>query len=323
VRRPRRFVWLLLASIPTMAGAQAPQKSAEVVTLQMPAPTTSMAMAAGANRAAVVSRDSKLGVWDLAAGRVLRTMDLTSGNIDAMAISPDGHWIFTGDHAGNAVVWDGESGKAQLQLRLPHYPSTACFSRDGKLLAIAPASDPVQVFDVSTARILFETRAVAGGTVGIAFSRDGASFATADADTVVRVYDAHTGKVLAENRDFLLEPFTVDFTLDNRQVIAAGADKVVAFIDAGSGKLVRRLQKADEPIGYLEVSPDGKSLAVAFIKAENLSQPAPVAVWEVASGERKSQWLPPAAPIGGGWMSNGQPVIVTADDDAMHIWRVP
>lgn len=321
--RPRRFAWLLLACIPTMAAAQSPQKSAEAVTLRMPAPITSMAMAAGADRAAVVSRDGKLRVWDLAGGRVLRTIDLPGGNIDSMAISSDGHWIFTGDHAGNAVVWNSVSGKSQLQVRLRHYPSTASFSRDGKLLAIAPMNDPLQVFDVVAARVLFETPAVTGGTEGIAFSRDGASFATADADTVVRVYDAHTGKLLVENRDFVLEPFTVDFTADDKQVIAAGADKVVAIIDVGSGKLVRRMPKADEPIAYLEVSPDGTLVMTALMKAENLSQPAPVAVWNMASREKESEWLPPTVLIGAGWMRNGQLAAVTADADSLHLWRVP
>ena len=255
----------------------------------MPAQAASVALSASANRAAVVCRDGKLRVWDLAEARLLRVIALTSGNIDYTAISSEGHWIFTGDHSGNVVVWDSDTGQAQLQLRSPHYPSTAAFSRDGKWLAMAPMGDPVQVFDVHAGRKLYETQAITGGTAAIAFSRDNSLIVTADADTAVRVYDARTGKLLAENRDFLLEPLAVDFTSDGKQVIAAGADKVLAFIDANSGKLVRRWEKTSSLCLIWEVSPDGAFVATVFMKADNLVLPAPVAVMGNIIGPKETR----------------------------------
>jgi WD40 repeat protein len=220
------------------------------------------------------------------------------------------------------VVWDSETGQAQLQLRLPHYPSTAAFSRDGKSLAVAPTGEPVEVLAMPGGRRLYQTKAVTGGTAAIAFSRDGSLMATADADTVVRVYDAHTGKLLAENRDFLLEPLAVDFTSDGKQVIAAGADKVLAFIDAAGGKLIRRLPKTAEPVAYLEVSPDGAFVATVFMKADNLALPAPVAVWDVLSGQKQQEWLPPKVALGAGWTRDGHLIFADATPDSLEVWRI-
>ena len=241
--------------------------------IQLAAHVTSAALSGASNRAAVVSRDKKLTLWDLADGRLLRTIALATADVDVTAISNDGRWIFTGDHSGSAFIWDANSGKAQFQLQLPHYPGAASFSHDSKFMAIAPMGDPVQVFDVAAARMLYQTSAVVGGTTAIAFSRDGTLIATADADTAVRVYDARTGKLVAENRDFLLEPLALDFNSDGRQVIAGGGDKILTFIDAASGKLIRRLQKTDEPVSYasLKVSPDGSLVAAILMKAENMS----------------------------------------------------
>jgi WD40 repeat protein len=319
-----RVLWVLLAAglAITISVAQKPQGNGEAIRLPLPAQATSVALGASANRAAVVSRDGKLRVWNLAEARQLRVIALASANIDFTAISPDGRWIFTGDHSGNAVVWDSETGQEQLQLRLPHYPSTAAFSRDGKSLAVAPMGDPVQVFDVAGPRKLYQTNAITGGTAAIAFSRDGSLIATADADTAVRVYDVHTGKQLAENRDFLLEPLAVDFTSDGKQVIAAGADKVLAFIDAANGKLVRRLQRTVEPVAYLEVSPDGAFVATVFMKADNLVLPAPVAVWELSSGEKKQEWLPPTVALGTSWTQDGQLISANATPDFLQVWRI-
>jgi WD40 repeat protein len=322
VRHSCRFATLLLAGVSAMSLAQTTERIAETITLPTPAQAMSVTLAAGAKRAAAVCRDGKLRVWDLNEGRLLQTIALAGGNSDSTVFSPDGRWIFTGDHSGNAVVWDSDTGREQLQLRLPHYPSTAAFSRDGKRLAIAPMGDPVQVFDVGEGRRLYQMNEIMGGTAAIAFSRDGTAIATADADTAVRVYDAHSGKLVAENYDFLLEPLTLDFTSDGRQVIAAGADKVLAFIDAASGKTIRHSEKASEPIWYLEVSPDGTSVAIVFMKSDNLAQPAPVVVWEVSSGQKKSEWLPPTLALAGGWTRSGHLISATAGPDAMRIWQV-
>jgi WD40 repeat protein len=261
-------------------------------------------------------------VWDLAEARLLRVIALTNGNINYTAISSGGRWIFTGDHSGNVVVWDSDTGQAKLQLQSQHYPSTAAFSRDGNWLAIAPMGDPVQVFDVHAGRKLYETKAITGGTAAVAFSRDDSLIVTADADTAVRVYDARTGKLTAVNRDFLLEPLAVDFTSDGKQVIAAGADKVLAFIDAKSGKLVRRLEKTVEPVAYLEVSPDGAFVATVFMKADNLVLPAPVAVWETSSGLKKQEWLPPTVALGTSWTRDGHLISADATPDSLRIWRI-
>jgi WD40 repeat protein len=320
--RQWRVVWVVLAGVLAISPAQTPQPNAEAISLPLPAQATSVALSASANRVAVVCRDGKLRVWDLAESRMLRVIALASGNIDYTAISPEGHWIFTGDHSGNVVVWDSDTGQAQLALRLPHYPSTAAFSRDGKWLAVAPMGDPVQVFDVHVGRKLYETHAITGGTTAIVFSRDDSLIVTADADTAVRVYDAHIGKLLAENRDFLLEPLAVDFTSDGKQVIAAGPDKVLAIIDAASGKLIRRLEKTVEPVAYLEVSPDGAFVATVFMKANNLVLPAPVAVWEISSGQKKQEWLPPTVALGTSWMRDGHLISADATPDSLRIWRI-
>ena len=317
-----RVVLPLLAGLSAIASAQSPQQKSEAIRLPLPARATSVALAAGASRAAVVCRDAKLRVWDLAETHLLRVIALDSANIDYTAISPEGRWIFTGDHSGNAVVWESDTGQAQLQLRLPHYPSTAAFSRDGKFLAIAPMGDPVQVFDVQAGRKLYEANAITGGTAAIAFSRDGSAIATADADTSVRVYDAHTGKLLAENRDFLLEPLAVDFSFDGKQVIAAGGDRILAFIDAASGKLVRRLPKTIEPAAYIEVSPDGAFVATVFMKADNLVLPAPLVVWEVSSGQKKQEWLPTTLALAIGWTRDGHLISANATPDSLQIWRI-
>jgi WD40 repeat protein len=311
----------LLAGAPALLIAQAPVTNPEAIFMSAPASVGSMALATGPKRAVAGCSDGMLRLWDSSDGRLVLTLPLTNANIDFTAISPDGHWIFAGDHAGSAMVWDGGTGRVQLQVQLPHYPSTATFSRDSKLLAIAAMGDATQIFDVASARKLYEI-STAVGTVAIAFSRDGMFFAEADADTAVRVYETRTGKLIAENHDFVMEPMAIDFTLDGKQVITAGADQVVTFLDAANGKVIRSSKRTKEPIVYLEVSPDGGSLALVFMKAENMTQPAPVAIWGVASGKQRSEWTPPNVAYAAGWTPDGHLMVAGDAENRMGIWQV-
>jgi WD40 repeat protein len=308
------------------SAAQAPQSTSQAnpQTIVLSSPPTSGGLSSAADRAAVVGGDQKLRLWDLADGHLLRTIELSTADISLTAVSPGGQFILTGDHSGNTVLWNTETGKSQIRLRLPHAPSVAAFSADGKLLAIAPASEPIQFFDVASGRKLWETAAVTGGTISLAFSRDGAFIASADTDTVVRIHDVHTGKLIAENRDFLLEPLAIDFTADGKQVIAAGADKVIVFIDASTGKLVRKLPKMDQPVSWssLKVSPDGTHFATVCMIAENLDKPRPVAMWNIDSGQKDSEWMPSSVIEAIGWTHDGRLVSVGRTANSLLVFRI-
>jgi hypothetical protein len=75
-------------------------------------------------------------------------------------------------------------------------------------------------------------------------------------------------------------------------------------------------------VAYLEVSPKGDALATVFMKAENLTEPAPVSVWDVGSGRQRGDWLPPTPAIGGSWTRDGHVLAATATAEAVHVWRV-
>lgn len=318
----KRNVILAVVLLAAVALSPAQQTPHEAITLLTPSPVRFFNLARSGDLATALCRDNQLRVWALPQGRLLRTIDLGDRPFEMTAMSDDGRLVLIADHNGGAAIWDTSSGQARWQTQLAHYPGVAAFSHDGRFLALAAQGDPVQIFDLAAKRKLYELEQTVGGAAAVAFSRDGALLAVAAADTAVRVYDARSGKPISRNGDFLLEPLAVDFSADGKQVVAAGADKVVVFIDAASGELVRRLEKTAEPVAYLEVSPGGDALATVFMKADNLTEPAPVIVWDLGSGRQQSAWLPPTLAIGGGWTREGHLFTATATPEAVHIWRV-
>jgi WD40 repeat protein len=294
----------------------------ELATLATPARPTSFVMSETGRLAGAVCADGRLLLWTLPAGRLLRTIDLAGRIIDAAAISTDGGQIAVGDHSGGYTVWDTATGTRQMHIQMRFYPYALAFSPDGKMLAIAPAGEPVHIYDPASGKQLFQLQNPAGGTAAVVFSRDGTRIATADADTVVRIYDARSGGILARNADFRLVPLTAAFTADGKQLLAAGADKIIGLLDAANGTMVRKSAEAPDPVSSLDVSPDGSLVAALLLHANNLLMAAPLVVSETASGRQVQEWLPPGLALQAGWTKDGRLLLATATEKAMHIWRV-
>jgi WD40 repeat protein len=305
-----------------------------VVAAQAPAPTERLlalsaqpiagAVSENGEFGAFVSNEKKLRVLKLADGKVLQTIEVPTVEIERMSISSNGAWVFIGDHDGRITLWNAASGKVQMQSRMAHYAGAQAFSRDGKRVAIAPASDPVQVFDTSTGSKICETSRVLGGVQSMAFSRDGSLLATGDSDTAVRIYDAGSGKLIAQNTDFVLEPLAVTFSADGKQVIASGADKVIVFLDAATGVAKRKLAKLNQPVSWssMTVSPDGKSFSALLMQAEDLTKPGTVLVWDLATGEKQLEWTPATNGEDLTWSKDGHLFLFGGQATSLRIWKI-
>lgn len=309
---------LLGLALASSAAAQ----PAEVARLSTPAPANMVMLAKTGTLAAAVCDDQKLRLWALPKGLLVREFDLGKRALDSAVLSPDARRIAVGDHTGAYTVWDVSTGAEELQVQLPYYPFGLAFSPDGKRLAIAPAGQPVQIYDLESRTRLFELQRTTGGTAAVAFTRDGRRIGTADADTVMRIYDARNGELLARNMDFLLMPLAAAFTPDGKRLLAGGADKIVATLDSSTGNVVRKSAKLADPVAYLDVSPDGALTVAALMHADNMLMPAPVIIAETESGRKVQEWLPASRVLGGGWTNDGHLIMATGSEKGLQIWRL-
>ena len=293
----------------------------EIATIATSSSVTGFALAR-APIAATISQDHKLRILSFPDGAERHAIDIAGRAVDAFAIAPNGRFVAVGDHTGNVTVWSTETGQPAMQMKLARYPGLIVFSPDGATMATAAQGEAIQIVDVATGKTKFALGGPPGGTLALAFSPDGRHIATGDGDTVVRIYDAPTGRWLAENRDLLMVPLAVAFTADGGSVIASSGDKIVLFADVSSGKQTRKLDRTAQPVMYLDLSPDGKSLATAFMKAEDMTQPDHLVIREIAKGQPLTDWLPPQMPAGAGWTSDGRFIVALSSGDSLHLWRV-
>jgi RNA polymerase sigma factor (sigma-70 family) len=218
-----------------------------------------------------------VSVWDTDSGKELKRLSAPQGvyTVGYFFFSPDGRTLALGHDVLHMTLWDWQTGQGRqltcpTRRQLVQGPDSswqACFSPDGKLLAIGPCLlDPLCVWDVSAGMLLYQIDARAGVSD---FSPDGKLLAVASLDpggaedkTVLRLYDAATGK---EVRQVPLpgKGFTwwLTFSPDGKLIMPVDTEGI-SLLDAGTGRELRRL--AGPRTGRQRAacfSPDGRLLA--------------------------------------------------------------
>jgi WD40 repeat protein len=291
------------------------------IRLDAPSPLVMTVIARSAPIVAGVSIDHKLRVWDSRTRRLSHTIDVKGRDAAWTAISDDGHLVLMADYTARVTIWNTATARVEWEFTAARYLTAAAFSRDGRLLAVAPGT-PVQLYNVGAHRLLRALES-SPGTTSVVFSRDGTSLATSDGDGV-RIYDVRSGKLAAKNADFVSEPLAVEYTVDGKHVLASGGDRTVLLIDARTGNTLRGSGTLTDPVFYLETSPNGREVAVVTLNADDPQRPAPVLFADAASVASRSTWVSPAGVLvpGATWTSDGHFLVATQSAGALHVWTI-
>ena len=250
----------------------------------------------GRTLAAGIDIDTAVRLWDVATGRELvsyeghrRPAAITGfhpkGNVTALAFSPDGRRVATGDGFGVVKVWEAATGQDVATLNAEknsgfwgqYSPAvlSLAYSPDGKVLATADASGWVRLREWETGRELASRRADACPSAEYAACRH------------IRVAFSPAGRLLVIAQAGFVEL---------RRITPGGGedspeDKGVATPSKRLGELERPLllpKIAPPPYGgsrdRLGFSADGRRLVWSNVGA---------AVWDVATGRELWRFIPP------------------------------
>src|SRR5262249_42559591 len=145
----------------------------------------SLAVAAGA-----AEQPGDLRFWDLATGQ--ETAEIREpASVRAVAYSPDGSTVATGEQDGTVRIRDAATGKLRVTGPGEGDPvhSVAC-TRDGKALLSASPDGAVKLRDVATGQERATFGTPADGVSCAARSADGATVAAGCKDNTVKLWDA-------------------------------------------------------------------------------------------------------------------------------------
>jgi WD40 repeat protein len=234
-------------------------------------------------------------LWTVPAGRLLATLPVQSGTeVDAMAFSPDGSTLATGDQDGSTWLWNvaAVTDTPSATLHEGGTPVDAmAFSPDGGTLAVGTGSG-VQFWNAAAGR-LASTLPVGSylSSMPIAFSPDGSILAVGR-DHAVQLWNVPGRRLirtLTEGSDETVG--SVAFSPDGTTLaVACNGNPVtpstVQLWDEATGRLIRNL-----PMGRgllitsMAFSPDGAFLAVATTHTDGLVSGSATRLWKVPAGQ--------------------------------------
>jgi WD40 repeat protein len=280
----------------------------------------------GKRLAAAGGLGGRVTVWDVAAAKQVRLLDLPhNGACFSIAFSPDGKLLAMADSDNRGMVFDtatwekryslGAAGIAfspdgkvlaadhtgVVQLLEPatgkvlgkfagarsRYFAPVAFSPDGKMLAEG-CDDGVRLFDVAKRQELRKAPAAPHGVPDLAFSPDGKSLAFT-AGYAVRVWDVAGWKERFPLDGAITEIDTLAYSPDGKTLAVGGTnDDRVLLWDVATGKERRAIDCERQGVHCLAFAPDGKTLAGGMTERADQQHTA-VAVWDVESGKRLHQ----------------------------------
>jgi WD40 repeat protein len=212
-------------------------------------------------------RRGEIQIWK-ADGTLQATASGHADCIYAVAISPDGATIASASYDKLIKLWDAATGK-ELKTLKDHTDAiyALAFSPDGKRLISGAADRTVKVWDASTGERLFTLSDPTDGVNSVAISPDGKFVAAAGQDKTIRVWAlgekaATLQASLIAHEDAILR---IVFSRDGSKIYSSAADRSIKMFRASDlGELGTLGKQADWAFG-LDLSPDGKQLAIGRI----------------------------------------------------------
>ncbi|MFC0040629.1 WD40 repeat domain-containing serine/threonine protein kinase [Actinomadura rayongensis] len=228
--------------------------------------------------------DSFITLWDLASGRVLRTIQ-RAGWVSALAFSPDGASLASSaSNAGALLVWDVATGAIRVNVRTggEFGLNAVAYSPDGSV--IAGVNPGAHLFDPRTGRAIASAGLGNSGVNAVAFSPNGAVVAVAvdgyydkPPGNTVQLYDGRTLRRLHQLTGHKKNVLGVAFSPDGRMLASCSADATVRFWDPATARTTRILKTGAAIARDVRFSPDGKILFGACSDRT-------VRMWDAATG---------------------------------------
>jgi len=243
---------------------------------------------AGGRLAAIVWDVNGSRLLDPVSGKTTRTLPPLNG-IPVAELSPDGKVVAALRQefiAGRVVsvfrIWSAETDRWTDLDETAGQPGRRAilFSADSTRVAYCTIDSAVQVWDVTSAKSVFQLPATASRSIeAVALSPDGKLLAREDQKaTKVRIWDVDAGKErpeLADQPEKLGQ--SLAFSPDGKTLAGIAHPITVRIWDVAAGKKLRDIRAHDYQVFHLAFTGDGKRLYAADGNG--------VSVWDPATGQ--------------------------------------
>src|SRR5262249_20010638 len=187
---------------------------------------SSVAVSANGRRAASISKDKTLKVWDVDSGRLLRTLEGFESWAQNVAMSPDGRHMVA-ESGGTLKVWEVESGHLLRTVRVSDHESLYLASADGRW-AVWASYDKAIAMPLRLRHI-----------------------------RAVKVWEVESGRPLSTLEGSWYQARYLEVSADGRYAVGSLGGRTLKVWEVKSGRLLRTLESSEDAVYRATTSANG------------------------------------------------------------------
>jgi WD40 repeat protein len=271
-----------------------------------------------------LDRQGALALWDARSVRVTEDLPSLGSNHWGVALSPDGHWLATGDCAGTVTLWDWATRRCVTNFSLPfEWFGLLRFFRSGHYFvagAIPNAGSlSVRVWRTADWVEVPLTNSQFAGLWSVDISSDERLMVAGCADGAVKLFRFPSGGLEAKLTGHRGPVHGVHFLPGGSALVSTSTDGSARLWDVGARRELATLPGHAGMIVGGTLSPDGRRLATGGLRPTDA-----VKVWDLLA-HRELLSLPGegqfffdlAFSLDGNWLT------ATSLSGMAHLWRAP
>ena len=174
------------------------------------------------------SADKSIRVWQVADGAPAGRID-TPQPVQSLALVGAGERLASGGGDNAIRIWTTPTAAARSLAGLTGAATALALSPDKKLLAVATAEGPIQIFDLASGQIAKTLAGHAGAVPSLRFQANGARLVSGGADKTVRVWDVATAQPVVKIEGGAMPIEAVAIHPGGNQVASGAADGAIAL----------------------------------------------------------------------------------------------
>ncbi|KAI5793511.1 hypothetical protein FPQ18DRAFT_170335 [Pyronema domesticum] len=206
----------------------------------------------------VGTKTGEVEMFDVASSQLLETIQAHEGAVWSLQVHPDGKSLVTSSADKSAKFWDFVVEEEEIPgtkrttprlklkqtrvLKLSDDLLSACFSPDGKLIALSLLDNTVKVFFVDTLKHLLNLYGHKLPVLSMDISHDSKLIATCSADKNIKLWGLDFGdchKSFFDHQDSIMQ---VKFEKNSHNFFSASKDKLIKYWDGDKFEKIMNLE---------------------------------------------------------------------------------